>query len=89
MENDQKEVNEEKEDMVSVHSSKNKEDENCNTARKIADLEEVLVLKENTIDELRKAESNHIIEKDTLIKQVEKIKQIATNIYKELKELKH
>ena len=57
-------VNEEKEDTVSVHSSNNKECEKCNTAKQIADLEEALVLKEITIEELRKAEYNLSIEEE-------------------------
>ena len=57
-------VNEEKEDTVCVHSLNNKEVEKCNTAKQIADLEEI---EEITIE----AEYNLSIEKDTLTKQVE------------------
>ena len=80
--------NEQEENMESADSSKNEKGENCNLARQIDELQEAMVLKETTVENLRKAASNHAIEKDALINQIEKLKQITANMYRELQERK-
>jgi hypothetical protein len=62
--------------------------ENSDTAQKIAELEALIVFKNEAIEELKKTEEKLKMDNENNKEQAEKNKRVASNIYKELMELK-
>ena len=62
--------------------------EMINVDQTISDTEEILGTKEEAIKELQDVEANLKAENATLRQQVEKLQRVATNIYKDLKDMK-
>ena len=59
-----------------------------NVDQRISDTEEIVGTKEEAIKELKYVEANLKAENATLRQQVEKLQRVATNMYKELKDMK-
>ena len=62
--------------------------ENTDAVLKVSELEAVIASKDNTIKELKEAEINLKMESQTLQEQAEKFQRIASNMFKEITELK-
>ena len=77
------------EEIVEVNDSINKNnEENNNKDQKIVELDMLIALKSETIKELKESEGNLKLENESTKEQAEKFQRVATNIYKELAELK-
>ena len=77
------------EEIVEVNDSINKNsEENNNKDHKIVELEMLIALKSETIKELKESEGNLKLENESTKEQAEIFQRVATNIYKELAELK-
>ena len=77
------------EEIIEVNDSINKNnEENNNKDQKIVELEMLIALKSETIKELKESEGNLKLENESTKEQAEKCQRVATNIYKELAELK-
>ena len=62
--------------------------EMINVDQTISDSEAILGTKEEEIKELKDVEANLKVENATLRQEVEKLQRVATNMYKELKDMK-
>ena len=75
--------------IVEVNSSINKNnEENIEKDQKIVELEMLIAVKSATIKELKEFEVNLKLENESSKEQAAKLQRVATNIYKELAELK-
>ena len=77
------------EEIVEVNDSINKNnEENNNKDQNIVELEMLIALKSETIKELKESEGNLKLENENTKEQAAKFQRVASNIYKELAELK-
>ena len=69
-------------------SKQNDNPEDSDKIQKVAELEALIAIKNNEIIKLKQAENNLQKENENNKQQAERIKRVATNMFKELEEFK-